>query len=67
LIVLFILVSTAVGVLGTWQMAGQWGLLVVGIAWISGLIIAVNSLTLLGALLLIAVVILGPIVCDSYK
>ena len=66
-IVLFILVSTAVGVLGTWQMAGWLGLFVVGMAWISGLIIAVNSLTLWGTILLILAAILGPIVCDNYR
>jgi hypothetical protein len=66
-IVLFILVSTVAGVWGTWQMAGQWGLFVVGMAWVSGLIILVNSLTLWGTLLFIVATILGPIVCDNYR
>lgn len=66
-IVLVILVSTAAGVWLTWQMAGLPGLFVVGMAWVSGLIIAVNSLTLMGAVLLIAAMILGPIVCDNYR
>jgi len=66
-IVLSILVSTVVGILGTWKMAGLLGLFVVGMAWVSGFIIAVNSLTLWGTLLLIVVAILGPIVCDNYR
>ena len=66
-IVLFVLGSTALGVLGTWHMAGEWGLVVVGMAWASGFIILVNSLTLWGTLLLFATLILGPIVCDNYK
>lgn len=64
-IVLIILATTAAGILGTLQMAGWPGLFVVGMAWISGFIITVNSLTLWGAILLIAAVILGPIVCDN--
>ncbi|MCJ7423416.1 hypothetical protein MUP01_04005 [Candidatus Bathyarchaeota archaeon] len=67
IIVLIILATTVTGILGTWQMAGPLGLFIVGMAWISGLIIAVNSLTLWGTILLIAAVILGPIVCDNHK
>jgi hypothetical protein len=66
-IVLFILVSTAVGVLGTLQMAEWWGLFVVGMAWVSGFIILVDSLTLWGTLLLFGALILGPIVCDNHR
>lgn len=64
-IVLFVVVSTILGVFGTLAMAGKWGLLVVGLAWVSGFIIAINSLTLWGAILLIVAVILGGIVVDK--
>lgn len=37
-LVLFILVSTAAGIWGTLKMAGQWGLVIVGMAWVSGLV-----------------------------
>jgi hypothetical protein len=67
MIILFILGSTCLGILGTWQMAGKRALVVVGMAWSSGFIILVSSLTLWGALLLFATLILGPIVCDNYK
>jgi hypothetical protein len=66
-IVLIGLALAATGVLGTLHMAGRWGLLVVGMAWISGFMITVNSLSLGGAILLIVVLILGPIVCDNYR
>jgi hypothetical protein len=66
-IVLLILGSTVLGIYGTWQMAGKWGLFVVGMAWVSGLVIAVSSLTLLGAIFLITALILGSIMCDNYQ
>ena len=64
-IVAFVVGSTAVGVWGTLAMAGKWGLLVVALAWVSGFIIAINSLTLWGAILLIMAVIMGGIVVDN--
>lgn len=64
-IVAFVLASTALGVWGTWTMAGEWGLVAVAMAWISGFIIAINSLTLWGALLLIAAAIIGAYVVDN--
>jgi hypothetical protein len=66
-IVLFVVISTFTAVLEILKMAGQWGLFVVGMAWISGLIISISSLSFLGVLLLIGALILGPIVCDNYK
>ena len=66
-IVLFILVSTIAGILGTFHMAGWLGLFVVGMAWASGFIIAINSLALWGAILLIVALVLGPIACDNYQ
>jgi uncharacterized membrane protein len=66
-IFLIVLVTTIMGILGTLQMARPWGLLVVGMAWVSGFIITVNSLTLWGALFLVVAYVLGPIVCDNYR
>lgn len=62
-----VLVTTILGILQTWNMAGVLGLIVVGMAWLSGFIIIVNSLTLAGVFLLIAVMIAGPIVADNFK
>jgi hypothetical protein len=66
-IVLFILVSTVIGVLGTLVMAGWQGLLIVGIAWVSGFIILRDALTLLGTIFFIIAVVLGPVVLDRHK
>lgn len=66
-IVLFIVGSTVAGVLLTYQMAGKWGLFVVGMAWISGFALPMGeSFSVLGTFLLIGALILGPIVCDSH-
>jgi hypothetical protein len=47
-------------------MAGKWGLLAVGLAWISGFILPMGgSLSIVGAFLLIAAVIIGPAICKG--
>jgi hypothetical protein len=66
-IVLFVLGSTAMGIYGTLQVAGQLGLAVVGMAWVSGFTIGISSLSLVGVILLILALVLASIVCDNYK
>jgi hypothetical protein len=64
-LVLFVLLSTILGIFGTLAMAGKLGLVVVALAWISGFLLPVGgSWTILGLMLLIAAFIAGPIVCD---
>jgi len=63
-----VLVSTAVSILGTLAMGGKLGLLTVAFAWMAGFVMPMgDSLSVLGALLLIAAIILGPIVCEHSK
>jgi CBS domain containing-hemolysin-like protein len=58
----FVLISTVVSILGTLAMGGKFGLLVVAIAWIAGFTIPMGgSLSILGAILLIVALILGPV------
>lgn len=64
-ILIIVLGTTIAGVLETWNMAGVLGLVVVGMAWLSGFIIIVNSLVLVGVFLLIVVMLAGPYVADS--
>jgi hypothetical protein len=68
LILLIVIAATAMGILGTYSMAGKLGLIVVGLAWISGFIIAIGgTATIIGAFLFFGVLILGPVVCDYSK
>ena len=63
-VVLFVLLSTGLGILGTLAMAGKLGLVVVALAWISGFLLPIgSSLTILGLVLLIVAFIAGPAVC----
>jgi CBS domain containing-hemolysin-like protein len=66
-IILIVVATTLAGIFGTLHMAGWPGLFVVGTAWVSGFIITVNSSATVGAILLIAVMIVGPIVCDNHS
>lgn len=60
-----VLVSTVVSILGTLAMGGKFGLLTVAFAWIAGFVMPIGgSLSVLGVLLLIAAIILGPVVCS---
>lgn len=65
--ILIVVAMTLAGIFGTLHMAGWPGLLVVGTAWVSGFIITVNSSATVGAILLIAVMIVGPIVTGNSK
>lgn len=68
IIFLFILATTATGILGTYGMAGKLGLIVVGFAWVSGFIISIGDIaTVIGTFLLIGVLVLGPVVYDYSK
>lgn len=59
------LISTIGSILSALAVGGRLGLLIVALAWIAGFIILMGgSLSVLGALLLIATMILGPIVCE---
>lgn len=66
-IILIVVATTLAGIFGTLSMAGWPGLFVVGLAWVSGFIIIVNSLVLVGVFLFIAVLIVGPFVVDNSK
>ena len=66
LITAFVIITTVVGILGTYAMAGKLGLIVVGAAWISGFIIPMGgSATIIGGLLFVGAYIAGPFVCDQ--
>jgi len=66
IIFLIVIATTATGLLGTYNMAGKPGLIVVGLAWVSGFIIAIGgTATVIGAFLLIGVMIFGPSVCNK--
>jgi hypothetical protein len=66
LVILFALGSIVASIFGTWKMAGKWGLLAVGLAWISGFILPIgSSWSIVGVFLLIAAVIIGPAACKS--
>jgi len=66
-IILVGIAITAIGVLGIYADAGKLGLLVVGCAYISGLIMPSGNLTVIGAFLLIGAVLLGPVVYDAHN
>jgi len=57
----------AIGILGIYADAGKLGLLVVGCAYISGLILPSGDFTIVGAFLLIGAVLLAPVVYDIYN
>jgi hypothetical protein len=62
---LIALATTAAGIFGTYSAAGKLGLLVVGVAWVSGFIISIGgNFTVFGAFLLIGTFLLGPVVYD---
>lgn len=69
-IVIFGIVSTSalVSILGALAMGGKLGLLVVAFAWIAGFLLPMGgSWSILGALLLVTALVLGPIVCERSK
>ncbi len=66
-IILIGIAITIIGVLGIYADAGKLGLLVVGCAYISGLIMPSRDLTVIGAFLLIGAVLLGPVVYDAHN
>ena len=66
LIIVFVIITTAIGILGTYAMAGKLGLIVVGVAWISGFIIPMGgTATVVGGLLFVGAYIAGPFVCGQ--
>lgn len=67
-IVLFVFVSTTLAILGTYKMAGGWGLVVVGMAWISGFIVSIGETSaLVGIAFLFIALFLGQKVCENYR
>lgn len=66
-IILIVVATTLAGIFGTLSIAGWPGLFVVGMAWVSGFIITVNSSATVGAILFIAVMFVGPIVAHNSK
>lgn len=67
LMILIGIVVTLIGIGGTYAAAGKEGLVVVAFAWVAGFIIAVGgSYSVIGALLLVAVLIVGPFVYDNH-
>ena len=68
LIFLIVIITTTTGILGVYGLAGKLGLIIVGLAWISGFIIAIGgTATVIGAFLIIGLVLVGPVVCDYSK
>jgi hypothetical protein len=66
LVILFALGSVAASILCTLAMAGKWGLLAAGLAWISGFILPIGgSWSIVGVFLLIAALFIGPAACKS--
>jgi len=65
IIFLIVIGSTATGILGIYGLAGKLGLIIVGLAWISGFIIAIGgTATSIGAFLIIGLVLIGPVLLD---
>lgn len=61
------LISTIASILGTLTTGGKMGLLIVAIAWIAGFLMPIGGpSSVIGAFLLIAAVILGPVVADLH-
>jgi hypothetical protein len=62
------LIATIAGIVGTNAAAGKGGLIIVGVAWIAGLIIAIGgNWSVAGAFLLIGAFIAGPIAYDYHN
>ncbi len=68
LILLIVIITTTTGILGVYGLAGKLGLTIVGLAWISGFIIAIGgTATVIGTFLIIGLVLVGPAVFDYSK